>query len=308
MKTNTDNIQGYDIIGDIHGHAEKLVELLKEMDYSLVNGVWTHSERKAIFVGDYIDRGPEIRLTLQIVRSMIDNGSAFGIMGNHEYNALAFNYHHPNGGHIRPHEPKNIIQHYQTIKQFRNNEEEWNDYLRWFANLPLFLELDGLRVVHACWDDEHISQLSKFGGPLTKEMLIDAHNEDHLSWKIFEEILKGKETQLKDGHFFIDKDGTTRDMCRTKWWLNPKDLTYKEYLFHAPAEVGDLEVPSNDIASGYHGDNKPIFFGHYWMEGLPKLMNSNVCCTDFSVAKNGYLAAYRWSGEKKLLQPNFVHT
>ncbi len=45
----------YDIIGDIHGHAEALKELLGNLGYKSIRGVWQHSNRKVIFVGDYID-------------------------------------------------------------------------------------------------------------------------------------------------------------------------------------------------------------------------------------------------------------
>lgn len=54
----------YDIIGDIHGYAEPLQRLLEKLDYTESNGTWRHPDRKVIFVGDYIDRGPAIRETL----------------------------------------------------------------------------------------------------------------------------------------------------------------------------------------------------------------------------------------------------
>ena len=47
---------GYDIIGDVHGYADKLEGLLLKMDYELIDGTWQHPERKVIFVGDLIDR------------------------------------------------------------------------------------------------------------------------------------------------------------------------------------------------------------------------------------------------------------
>ena len=46
-----------DIIGDIHGHADKLVRLLLQLGYKNIDGVYQHSDRKAVFVGDFIDRG-----------------------------------------------------------------------------------------------------------------------------------------------------------------------------------------------------------------------------------------------------------
>ena len=77
-----------DFIGDIHGHADKLEALLQKMGYEKQNGIYKHQERKALFLGDYIDRGPKIRETLEIVKAMVDEGHATALMGNHEYNAL----------------------------------------------------------------------------------------------------------------------------------------------------------------------------------------------------------------------------
>ena len=299
----------YDIIGDIHGYCSKLKELLIKMDYKEINGAWKHPQRKAIFVGDYIDRGPEIRETLHLVRDMVNAGSALAIMGNHEFNALAFSYHHPAGGHIRTHSVKNIIQHYQTIRQFRDHEPEWDEFLAWFANLPLFLEIDGLRIVHACWEESHIEFLKKIDGPLTKKILLQAHDDvQHTeTWKVFEEILKGKEIKLPDGHFFIDKDGTKRTMCRTRWWLNSEGLALGEFLFHSPETVHDLIVSSEEQNYGYDNSAPIVFFGHYWLNpGIPHSQAPNVCCLDYSIAKEGILVAYRWSGEEVIDNNNFV--
>ena len=80
----------YDLIGDIHGHASELVDLLAALGCSKHKGVYKHHERRAIFLGDFIDRGPQIRETLEIVRPMIDAGFALSVMGNHELNALAY--------------------------------------------------------------------------------------------------------------------------------------------------------------------------------------------------------------------------
>lgn len=49
----------------------------------------TGTERQAIFLGDFIDLGPQIRKTLEMVRPMVESGSALSVMGNHELNALA---------------------------------------------------------------------------------------------------------------------------------------------------------------------------------------------------------------------------
>ena len=48
----------YDLIGDTHGHADALQKLLEQLGYAKQKGVYRHPERQAIFLGDFIDRGP----------------------------------------------------------------------------------------------------------------------------------------------------------------------------------------------------------------------------------------------------------
>lgn len=142
----------YDLIGDIHGYADELLQLLKKLGYRQDHGVYAHPERKVIFLGDFIDRGPKIREVLDIVRPMVEQETALAVMGNHELNALAYHTTDPAnpGEFLRPHSPKNKKQHQQTLDQLK--EADRASYLDWFRALPLWLDLDGLRVVHACWD------------------------------------------------------------------------------------------------------------------------------------------------------------
>lgn len=55
----------YDLIGDIHGHATELEQILRELGYARRNGTYQRTERKVVFLGDFIDRGPQIRETLR---------------------------------------------------------------------------------------------------------------------------------------------------------------------------------------------------------------------------------------------------
>src|SRR6188508_3030472 len=102
-------MKGYDIIGDIHGHYDKLTALLKTLEWTQgKNGSWRHPEgRQALFLGDYIDRGPEIRRVLRLVRRMCDEGHALAIMGNHEYNAVCYHTSDGNGDYLRRRISKN---------------------------------------------------------------------------------------------------------------------------------------------------------------------------------------------------------
>ena len=83
---------GYDIIGDVHGCAFKLEAMLDELGYVVDpwTGAYRHENRQAIFVGDLIDRGPSQLRVLEIVKAMVDARSAQVVMGNHEFNAIAY--------------------------------------------------------------------------------------------------------------------------------------------------------------------------------------------------------------------------
>jgi len=49
-----------------------------------------------------------------------------------------------------------------------------------------------------------------------------------------------------------------------------------------------------------------VLMGHYWMRGEPRILNTRAACLNFSVARDGFLTAYRWSGEAKLRAGNLV--
>ena len=85
----------FDIIGDVHGCADELEELLERLGYGKLviadhEPGWTsikyvHPEgRKAVFVGDLVDRGPRVLDTLSVVRNMVQSGSALCVPGNHD--------------------------------------------------------------------------------------------------------------------------------------------------------------------------------------------------------------------------------
>ncbi len=80
----------YDIIGDVHGQAALLKKLLLKLGYEKGEKGYFHPNRKAVFVGDFINRGSEIRKTIRIIRTMVENGNAFAVLGNHEINAILF--------------------------------------------------------------------------------------------------------------------------------------------------------------------------------------------------------------------------
>lgn len=84
----------FDIIGDVHGCFEELIDLLTKLGYSLEAqskgatssgySVKAPEGRKAIFLGDLVDRGPKIPEVLRLVISMVGAGSALCVPGNHD--------------------------------------------------------------------------------------------------------------------------------------------------------------------------------------------------------------------------------
>ena len=62
------------------------------------------------------------------------------------------------------------------------------------------------------------------------------------------------------------------------------------------------ELPDVGLPTDFrYRESTPVFFGHYWLNGEPALTSSTAACLDFSVAREGYLTAYRWAGESELL-------
>lgn len=303
----------YDLIGDIHGHADELRALLHHLDYHPdAAGVPRHAGgRQVIFLGDYVDRGPKIRETLQLVRGMVEGGAALAILGNHEYNALAFWQFHPDGGHLRPHKPQHILQHLETIKEFRTQElfTEWLDYLAWFQTLPLLLELPGLRAVHACWEPRHVEYLRRElpGLRLTPDFMLRASRRGSPEYEAVEVTLKGREVRLPGGMSFADKDGHRRELMRVRWWQNPATAaTYRDYYLEDLPELRGQPVAKNSLDLWYYQDEKPVFFGHYWLRGTPRLLQPHAVCLDYSVARGGQLIGYRWEGEQTLSANHLV--
>ncbi len=77
----------FDIIGDVHGCHHELIALLRELGYTVAEhgaSVTPPSRRRAVFVGDYGDRGPDTPAVLKLVMSMAAAGTAICLPGNHD--------------------------------------------------------------------------------------------------------------------------------------------------------------------------------------------------------------------------------
>ena len=75
----------FDIIGDVHGCYEELVELLQRLGYKIAQDVVVPPlGRKAVFLGDLVDRAPMAPQVVELVRAMVMAGHALCVPGNHD--------------------------------------------------------------------------------------------------------------------------------------------------------------------------------------------------------------------------------
>ncbi len=302
--------QKYDIIGDIHGHADELIKLLECLEYQMSDTGYRHEDRKVIFLGDFIDRGEHLRQHKQLLDTvipMVSNGHALAVMGNHEFNALAFHTLH-DGAYLRPHTDKNTSQHQAFLNEYESDLELKQAVLDFFYTLPLWLELDGLRVIHACWDDKHVEHIKTVAPNklLTEELLVEASTKDTDTYNAIETLLKGVEVELLDGVSFKDKDRHERTAVRVQWWKSDAS-SLGDMALPFGIDIGDAahcDIP--EIIPTYTEDQPPCFIGHYWLTGEPAPLTNNVACLDYSVANGGKLVAYRWDGEAVLSKAKFM--
>lgn len=301
----------YDLIGDIHGQADKLHALLQTLDYRCEAGVYRHPERQAIFVGDFIDRGPRQRETVAIARAMVEAGTARAVMGNHEFNALAWYTPDPesSGDHLRRHTDKNRDQHAAFLAEVEDDPEGHAEIMDWFMALPLYLDLPELRVVHACWQPAILAELQPrltAGNGLTPELLVAASRSGCREFEAVETLLKGVEVPLPHPHHFYDKDQHQRHHVRIRWWdTEARDFRSAGLVDESIREtLPELPLPPGK-AIGY-AHHKPVFIGHYWLTGTPAPLTPKVACLDYSAGNGGPLCAYRWRGETELRQEHFL--
>jgi len=302
----------YDIIGDIHGCCLSLHTLLEKLGYVRCDGVYRHASRMVIFLGDFIDRGPQQRAVLETVRPMTAAGTAMAVMGNHEFNAIAWATPDPaGGGFLRAHSEKNRRQHEAFLAEYERCAVEYDGVIGWFRTLPLWLDLGKLRIVHACWEQRAITRIHECqqGGSLLGDALLSAACRNATwQYEAIETLLKGKEIPLEAGIGFRDKDGTLRHHIRVRWWDREARTYRAAYL--GPESVR-THIPEDVIAGDhlldYAHTAPPVFLGHYWMEGEPAPLAENIACLDYSVARpGGKLVAYRWNGERRLGRESFV--
>jgi protein phosphatase len=144
-----DRAGSFDVIGDLHGCCDELLSLLRIMGYkvenrgALIPRITAPEGRTAVFVGDFVDRGPDNVRTLLIVMAMVRSGAALAVPGNHDDKLLR-------ALQGAPVKISNGLDH--TLQELSAAGEEMQALVREFLDgLPSHLVLDGgnLVVAHA---------------------------------------------------------------------------------------------------------------------------------------------------------------
>jgi len=273
----TSEVKGYDLIGDVHGCFLSLELLLSKLGYSKRNGVYSNPGRQVIFLGDILDRGPHIRVS-----------------------------------YLREHNPRHHRIVAETLEQLANYPDEEEMFLQWIREMPVYLEFDRFRVVHACW---HQKLIDRFEAECPNHVIDDrflhrSSKRGTFEWALMDRLLRGTHLRLPNGEAMVSKDGFERRFFRTKFWTEEPEF-YGDVVFQPdplPEHIARMpltEQDYNDLL--YYGpEEKMLFIGHYWREGTPAPITSNIACLDYSAVKYGKLVAYRLDNEKVIQPDKFI--
>ncbi len=290
----------WDIIGDIHGEADKLSALLHCLGYKRDRqNHFKHPTRKVCFLGDYIDRGGQIAESVAIVKAMTESGAAVALMGNHEFNYLAFMTKrvHPPGKsqragiplYVRRRNNRHRNEIRATQQSFARLPHKGTAFLKWFYTLPYYYETKNFRAVHAAWEPRAIAWLAQTPHVtrkhcITDEFITHFHHNNHTRIA-FQHLLKGITLDLPTGITFTDHSGERRHYVRLAWWkqwaettqtlslstlkdlliMPSREATRIAKLLMQPRHTA-LRQSIKTLIPSYSANSKPLFIGHYWLK------------------------------------------
>jgi len=183
-----------DVIGDVHGEIGALRALLQQLGYDEQG---RHREgRRAVFVGDLTDRGPDSPAVATLVMERVARGLAQCVLGNHELNILR---REPKSGNAwiidptrREQRPGGAYAHCAVA-----SEPFTSRFLAFIAALPLALERDDLRVVHAAWIPGGMQALREARGTTLE---VFQHHEQQVDAQLAMEGLRARADLEKAAH------------------------------------------------------------------------------------------------------------
>lgn len=203
-------MSGYDIIGDVHGHAFLLERLLSKLGYKQNEDSFFHPYgRKIIFLGDLINRGPDSVKVLKIVQKMVLQKQAYCVLGNHEFHLL-----------------QKFVSNPALI------ESKFLSFIPWIQTLPFFLEFPEFRVVHAAWHFSSIKKLKK-QNVQNEDFIKTTMRPDSEFKKAIQNILQGIRVPIPPELSYKDRFGIKRKRARIRWWEKKKK--YFDWIEYFPS-------------------------------------------------------------------------
>ncbi len=147
-----------DIVGDIHGEVDALRSVLDTLGYGR-DGVHPQG-RRLVFLGDLSDRGPDSPAVVELVSNLVARGLAQCLMGNHELNLLREARKEGNGWYFDDNHDRAKQKYVDSRSLESGKRPAVEEFLR---SLPIALERDDLRVVHAAWHPASIAAIRSSG-------------------------------------------------------------------------------------------------------------------------------------------------
>ncbi len=294
--------ENIDFIGDIHGYYNELKSLLLKLEYRKEEKIWQHKSRKALFLGDFINKGPDSLKVIKHIKRMVDNGKAYAILGNHELYFLEYYYSkkHNKKTRLRQSQQRQIKK---ILKKFET-AEEIDLYADWLSSLPFYYKFKKARAVHAYWSDKNIKVINRRtkNKKLKYRDIKEIFKQKSKFSKAVWQTTKGVEFRIPK-KIIKENKNILQSNFRIKWWIDYKSKTFNEISFDSRITLPDIQIKKKYVRSYdiYNISMPPIFFGHYCLTKHKHIQEVNICCLDGCIAGGGKnIKAYRWSGENQL--------
>lgn len=317
-----------DIVGDIHGELQALQDLLRHLGYDEAG---RHPQsRSLVFVGDFVDRGPDSPGVVQLVQRLVEGGNACAIAGNHEINLLRHDAKDGAGWFFDERVASDSTKYRQFVRATNTLQRA---RIETFLNsLPLGLEREDLRVIHAAWNAPDIAK--------ARTMALGSARAEYDRWeqqaahvaaemRIAERMAQEKHIwphSLEDGERCPPFLQAHCDNELNKALINPLKVltTGLERQTPEPFFAGNKwRFVERMPWWNRYAEDTPVVIGHYWRSTLPAQttheglfrhtapyawhgMRGNVFCVDYSVGARAQartfdrphahmkLAALRW--------------
>lgn len=321
-----------DIIGDIHGEYDSLLNLIQNLGYKKNQ---KHPEnRKIVFVGDFCDRGPKSVETIFLIKELIESNLAYAVLGNHEINLLNNDIKDGSGWFFE--------SRLQSDSKFYSpftiaNAAQKIEIVSFLSTLPIAVYRDDIRIIHATWHQESIDKIKNKKTNELMQLLkesksdIQKHAKKTKIWSEYQKDLQKWHKNLEDIDNpppFLDSVASFDALERE---LNPiKVLTSGMEEKASKAFFSGNRWRFSDRTPWWNKyyDQTPVVIGHYWRLFNPEQHSfksrysrlfastasnawhgalKNVFCVDYSVGatwrnrgpNNGFrLAALRWPESK----------